>query len=184
MRFSVLGWVENRLSIRAPDSGLTMKRCAEAGLRSAEGISIRCAAPEILFNAEASASGLPEISPPNRSAEYSRVRLIIIWISIAARGARMTDSSTPMIPNPFRSRPPMPPKKNPNCASIEIAPATVAATVMISVSRFFTCPSSCASTPASSSRLSIRMMPVVAATAALSGLRPVAKAFGCSLSMT
>ena len=43
MRFSTFGWVENRLSIRCPLSGLTMKSGAEAGLRSALGISIRLA---------------------------------------------------------------------------------------------------------------------------------------------
>ena len=38
-------------------------------------------------------------------------------------------------------------------------------------------------TPASSSRLMCSIRPVVTATAACSGLRPVAKAFGCGLSM-
>jgi hypothetical protein len=72
----------------------------------------------------------------------------------------------------------------PNCASVASAPAKVALTVMISVSRFLTCASSCAITPASSSRVSMRNSPVVAATAEFSGLRPVAKALGCGLSMT
>jgi hypothetical protein len=40
MRFSTLGCVEKRLSIPAPESGLTMKRGAEAGLRSAVGLGI------------------------------------------------------------------------------------------------------------------------------------------------
>ena len=53
---------------------------------------------------------------------------------------------------------------------------------MISVSRLRTCPSSWAITPATSSRLSTRSNPVVAATAALAGLRPVAKALGASSS--
>jgi hypothetical protein len=44
--------------------------------------------------------------------------------------------------------------------------------------------SSCATTPASSSASSACRMPVVTATALCSGLRPVAKAFGWSLSMT
>ena len=44
MRFSVAGWVENRLSMRAPDSGLTMKRCAVAGLRSAASFGVCWAA--------------------------------------------------------------------------------------------------------------------------------------------
>ena len=64
-----------------------------------------------------------------------------------------------------------------------MAPAIVAVTVMINVSRFFTCASSCAMTPAISSRLRDCKSPVVAATAAFSGLRPVAKALGCGLSM-
>ena len=43
IRFSVDGWVENRLSMPRPDSGLMMKRCAVAGLRSAVlfGICVR-----------------------------------------------------------------------------------------------------------------------------------------------
>ena len=40
MRFSVLGWVEKRLSIRPPCSGLMMKSGAEVGLRSALGMTI------------------------------------------------------------------------------------------------------------------------------------------------
>ena len=40
----------------------------------------------------------------------------------------------------------------PNCASIEIAPAMVAVIVMVSVSWFLMCASSCAITPATSSR--------------------------------
>jgi len=39
MRFSVLGWVEKRLSMRAPVNGLMMNIGAEVGLRSAVGIS-------------------------------------------------------------------------------------------------------------------------------------------------
>ena len=64
-----------------------------------------------------------------------------------------------------------------------MAPAMVALTVMISVSRFLIWASSCAITPAISSRESMCSRPVVAATAAFSGLRPVAKALGCGLSM-
>jgi len=47
MRFSVEGRVENKLSIPWPISGLTMKRCAVAGERSASEFSICCAALEI-----------------------------------------------------------------------------------------------------------------------------------------
>ena len=77
---------------------------------------------------------------------------------------------------------PRPPNRNPNWAMDEIAPATVAATVIVSVSRFLMWASSCAITPASSSRLRNRTKPVVTATAECSGLRPVAKAFGCASS--
>ncbi|MNP52180.1 hypothetical protein D3C76_1465530 [compost metagenome] len=65
--------------------------------------------------------------------------------------------------------------------SIAIAPAMVAVTVMVSVSRCLIWASSWAMTPASSSRFSTCMMPCVTATAAFSGLRPVAKAFGWSV---
>ena len=82
-----------------------------------------------------------------------------------------------------RSSPSRPPKNMPKLASIEIAPATVAEIVEIRMSRFFTCASSWAITPRSSRSDSMRMMPVVAATAAFSGLRPVAKALGCASSM-
>ena len=88
--------------------------------------------------------------------------------------------SPPLLFSPSR----LPPPKNmPNCASIEIAPAMVAVMVINSVSWFFTCASSWAITPASSSRDSDCIKPVVTATAAFSGLRPVANAFGCGLSM-
>src|SRR5262249_31242799 len=43
MRFSVLGWVENRLSMPSPVSGLIMKRCAVAGAASAGSLRISCA---------------------------------------------------------------------------------------------------------------------------------------------
>ena len=56
MRFSVAGWVEKRLSIRAPESGLTMKRWAVAGLRSAASFGMRCAMFDILAKADASAA--------------------------------------------------------------------------------------------------------------------------------
>ena len=66
---------------------------------------------------------------------------------------------------------------------MEMAPATVAEIVEIRMSRFFTWASSCAITPRSSRSESSLMIPVVAATAALSGLRPVANAFGWASSI-
>ena len=104
------------------------------------------------------------------------MRLIVIWMSAAAIGAKITARSIPSGPMPL-SR--LRPKRKPNCASIEMAPATVAATVMVRMSRLRICASSWAITPSSSSRVRSWRMPVVAATAAFSGLRPVAKAFGC-----
>ena len=59
-----------------------------------------------------------------------------------------------------------------------IAPAMVATTVMIKVSRLPTWAISWAMTPASSSRVRMSRMPVVTATVAFCGLRPVAKALG------
>ena len=56
------------------------------------------------------------------------------------------------------------------------------ATVMISTSRFAMCESSWASTASTSCGSSRRQSPVVTATAACFGLRPVAKALGTSVS--
>ncbi len=58
------------------------------------------------------------------------------------------------------------------------------ATVMISTSRLATCDSSWASTPSSSCGSSRRHSPCVTAMTACFGLRPVAKAFGTSVSTT
>ena len=79
---------------------------------------------------------------------------------------------------PSRSSDRPPPKNMAKRAANMIAAAIVAATELMRMSRFFTWASSWAMTPASSSSVSSRMIPSVAATAACSGLRPVAKAFG------
>ena len=121
--------------MRAPESGLTMNRCAAAGLCSAAALGMRWAALEILASAEASASGRPLISAPARSAEYSRVRLIAIWTIMAASGATSAAMSTPTKPSGLLRLPPKPPKNRPKLASMETAPASVAVIVMVSVSR-------------------------------------------------
>ena len=85
------------------------------------------------------------------------------------------------VPSTISGLPPSrlcPPKNIMPYASIAISPPTVAAMVLMSVSRFFTWASSCAITPSSSSRVSNCNAPSVTATAALRGLRPVAKALG------
>src|SRR5690606_2917963 len=51
MRFSTAGWVENRLSMRAPESGLAIYMCAMAGARSAAMLGMRWAMPEIFWSA-------------------------------------------------------------------------------------------------------------------------------------
>ncbi len=65
-------------------------------------------------------------------------------------------------------------------ARMPIAPAMVAATVPTSMWRCLMCASSWAITPSSSSLSMSSRMPSVTHTTALSGLRPVAKALGCS----
>ena len=102
------------------------------------------------------------------------MRLIAICTIIAAKGAMTTAR---MATSGLGRSSPWP-KNRPKLAIIEIAPAIVATIVMISVSRLRTCASSCAITPAISSRLRISSRPVVAATDAFSGLRQVAKELG------
>lgn len=160
-----------------------MKRCAVAGLRSASGLTMRSAPRAILSRADASQSGFPQISAPRRSAEYSRVRLTAICTIMAANGATTMATITPMKPSGLLLLSRLPPKNRAKLPSIEIAPASVATMVMVSVSRFCTWASSCAITAATSSCDRRLSSPVVAATAAFCGLRPVAKAFGWSLSM-
>ncbi len=161
-----------------------MNMCAVAGLCSACSLGMRSAAPEMRCRAEASQVGSPEISAPMRSAAYSRLRLIAICTSMAAMGARIMMAIEPMMPSGLLRLSDEPPKNMAKFASMPMAPASVAVIVMIRVSRFFTWASSCAITPAISSRLRLCSRPVVAATAAFSGLRPVAKALGWSLSIT
>ena len=168
----------------AAASGLAMYMCAVAGLRSAASLWICCVPACSLASAEASQCGSPQISAPIRSASYSRPRLIAICTSMAAIGARIIAAMATIgltSGRPSESRPP--PIRPPKLASMPMAPDKVAATVMISVSRWRTWASSCAITPATSSRLRLRSRPVVAATAACSGSRPVAKAFGWSSSI-
>ena len=65
-----------------------------------------------------------------------------------------------------------------------IAAASVAATELIRMSRCLTCASSCAMHAFELVVVRICRMPSVAATAACSGLRPVANAFGDASGMT
>ncbi len=71
----------------------------------------------------------------------------------------------------------------PKRVSIAATIAKKLATVMISTSRFAMCESSWASTPSISAGSSRFQRPVVTATAACLGERPVANAFGIGVSM-
>ena len=157
-----------------------MNMWAVAGFRSAAMLSMPLAAAWIFSRAEASQSGWPQISAPILSASYSRDRLIAICTRAAAVGARTMIRIVPTIPSGLLRLLPI---SQPQVASMEIAPAMVAVMVMVRVSRFFTWASSWAMTPATSSGLRRRSSPVVAATAAFSGFRPVAKALGWSFSI-
>ena len=85
-----------------------------------------------------------------------------------------------MFPPPSSS----PPKKNANRARNVMLMPIAAATEETRMSRFATWDSSWARTPRSSRSSRICRMPRVTATAACSGLRPVANAFGCIMSET
>jgi hypothetical protein len=63
-RSCVGGWVRNRLSTPPMCKGLTMNRCAVAGLRSALGLSMPRARRSIFCRARASHIGRPQISAP------------------------------------------------------------------------------------------------------------------------
>src|SRR5262249_31108371 len=116
MRSSMGGCVENSVA-RPPDvSGLTMKRCAVAGVAS----SCFC---RVAISSFASACSSPEAWPhrcaPEASAWYSREREMAIWMSMAAKGARMAMRSAPMAlppPPPSSSLRRPPPKMAANCA--------------------------------------------------------------------
>ena len=181
-RFSA-GWVANSRSWPKACSGLMMNICALAGLRSAATLSTRPARRSILPSAEASHSGWPQISAPSRSASYSRERDRHLHQTRRHRRKdhhrqRADKAHRPLALFVRRE----PPKKKPKFASIEIAPAKVAVTVIRSVSRCRIWASSCATTPATSSGVRAFSSPRVTATPAFCGSRPVAKALGWSVS--
>ena len=95
-----------------------------------------------------------------------------------------TKSEIPLLLSLSREPPPNIAAQPAILARNVIVPTNVAAIVLIKISRFFICESSCAITPSSSSRFNIFIIPVVTATAPLSGFLPVAKAFGVGLSIT
>jgi len=183
MRFSVEGCVENRLSRPRPDSRLMMNKGAVAGFCSAEPFSI--------FNLMSASIDFGQCGSKRLGASANTATQIVsrIFARAADRHLNHHGGERRQERNQHRRNRPGPSwlsrwRKNiPNCASMEIAPAMVAVIVMMSVSRFLIWVSSWATTPAPSSGESMSSNPVVDATAACCGLRPVAKAFGCGLSM-
>src|SRR6266576_2380706 len=101
--------------------------------------------------------------------------------------SRMASSgpAPPFFPPP-REPPPLPPPRLVPPRSTRVAPSCIRATAPTSAasivinrtSRFFTCPSSCATTAWSSSRLQRSSRPRVTAMCACSGSVPVANALG------
>ncbi len=85
-------------------------------------------------------------------------------------------------PPPLRLRPP--PMYMPQRVMKPASRPRDDATVITETSRLATCASSCDSTPSSSSASSRCMMPVVTQTTEWLGVRPVAKAFGMSVTAT
>src|SRR5581483_5083772 len=178
MRSSVEGCVENSRIRLWPVNGLMMNRCAVAGEAS---IGIRFDHVSSFCRPLISGYGEPMYLAEAASASYSRDREIAIWISIAAIGARIIISSGPNIPPPRSSSSLRGPNQNAIRASIVMVAASIAATELVRMSRCSTCPSSCATTPSISVSFINCRIPVVNATEACDGLRPVANAFGdCS----
>jgi len=81
MRSLMSGCVLNQLVNRSPRSGLTMKRCADAGLAC---VGTRSAAYSSLRSAEISGRPSPSRRAAPASSSYSREREIASWISVAA----------------------------------------------------------------------------------------------------
>src|SRR2546425_12745413 len=85
IRSSIGGWVEKRFMNARPESGLTMKRWAVAGLAS---IGMAWLACSRRARAEARARGFRVRRAPEASASYSPGREIATWVSMWALGAR------------------------------------------------------------------------------------------------
>ena len=100
IRSAVGGCVENRREKPSAENGFAIIIAATDCVPAVLSIGISAAPYEILFSAEASASGSPVSNEPSSSASYSRVREIAICIREAAIGARIVLNSTPINPTP------------------------------------------------------------------------------------
>ena len=127
-RKRVTSWARNGLAI-IMWLALTMSCDGASGARATPDSSLR--------RAEARASGSPVSFEPSSSASYSRVRLIAIWIIIAASGASRLIASSANGLGRSSSEPP-PPKMLVNISiwPIEVmTPAMAAATELVRMSR-------------------------------------------------
>ena len=136
MRSGIGGWVENSLETSCARNGLaiimwlalTMSRCGASGARAVPDSSLR--------SADARASGSPVSVAPSSSASYSRVRLIAIWIVIAATGASSDIASSAIGLGRSSSLPPPNMLVNISIwATLVMTPATAAATEAVRMSR-------------------------------------------------
>src|SRR5579885_278699 len=201
MPFAIGGGVANRSASgpsRAPrrrPRGSAMQRWAAPRLMWVVG----ALAFSIFWSALAKARGLRVNCALIASARYSRLRLTANASTCAPSGATShdtihtaTSTSNSGPPPPFFRPPPPPPpidmpprtmRAAPSCISAT-APTRAASVVISRTSRFFTCPSSWATTAWSSSRLHNSSRPRVTARCAWAGSVPVAKALGSGPSTT
>ncbi len=157
-------------------NGFTMKSELVDGLPLRRGC-VRAPASS-LRRADASAFPSPFARAPVSSARYSREREMASWRMSAMSGAR---SARKIMPAIFPESSSLEPNIAANCAVWArklITAARVAAMVVMSMSLFLMCPSSCAKTPRNSSGVKMASIPSVTATIAFLGVGPVANAFG------
>ncbi len=120
-------WARNGLAI-IMWLALTMSCEGASGARATPASSLR--------RAEARASGSPVSLAPSSSASYSRVRLIAIWIIIAASGASRLIASSASGLGRSSSEPPPNMLVNISIWPIEVmTPAMAAATELVRMSR-------------------------------------------------
>ena len=133
MRSAIGGWVAKKRETSCARKGFAIIMC-ELLTNCGVGASGARRVPVSSFcRADASARGSPVSFAPSSSASYSRVRLIAIWITIAAKGAR---SDIPIRAIGLgRSSSLPPPKKSAICATEVITPARAPAIEPVRMSR-------------------------------------------------
>ena len=137
MRSAIGGWVANIRLMPSLRNGLAIIRWLEFTSSRSGGSGSAWVPASSLRSAEARASGSPVSLAPSSSASYSRVRLIAIWISMAANGAAIAIRISATGLGRFSSLPPPkpPPKNSPIWATEVTTPAIAAATEEVRMSR-------------------------------------------------